>query len=84
MDGWMGRGRERERELYFLVFFSNSLAGEKEKVGARRVCVLEERKEREEKREKERREKKGNQESARLVWMRTAKRARFGVVIYTE
>ena len=82
MDGWMGKGRERE--MYFIVVFSNSLAGEKEKVGARRVCVLEERKEREEKREKERREKKGNQESARLVWMRTAKRARFGVVIYTE
>ena len=82
MDGWMGRGRERE--MYFIVVFSNCLAGEKEKVGARRVCVLEERKEREGKREKERREKKGNKESARLVWMRTAKRARFGVVIYME
>ena len=80
MDGW--EEGEREREMYFIVVFSNSLAGEKEKVGARRVCVLEERKEREGKREKERREKKGNQESARLVWMRTAKRARFGVVIY--
>jgi hypothetical protein len=65
MDGWMGKGRERE--MYFIVVFSNSLAGEKEKVGARRVCVLEERKERERKKERKKEEKKKEIKRAR-VW----------------
>ena len=66
MDGW--EEGEREREMYFIVVFSNSLAGEKEKVGARRVCVFGRKKgERGKKREREKEEKKKEIRRAR-VW----------------
>jgi hypothetical protein len=65
MDGWMGKGRERD--VFYKVVFSNSLAGEKEKVGARRVCVFGRKKgERGKKREREKEEKKKEIRRARL------------------
>jgi len=64
MDGWMGRGREREREMYFIVFFSNSLAGERKGWSTQSLRVGRKKGERGKKRERKKRKKRKSGERA--------------------
>jgi len=64
MDGWMGRGREREREMYFIVVFSNSLAGERKGWSTQSLRVGRKKGERGKKRERKKRKKRKSRERA--------------------